>query len=259
MGLISEGIEQVVAFRLPVSMGEDGGSLCASREALVRWKSSWQDKFHQVYINGSFGGVTSDAEQRQMVVQLPTSFLSSVRIEVFAVSGSEADTDFSSHLEGSTGQSGRVKISLLREQKLPADSRAEIYFDNGTGQIDMANPLNNELLWIWPMREDKAGFGMSGFGLSDFGYDWSGAAGFGKGCFGIGQFGSDADLFEWLSGRLSAGAYRFAAKIFDEVGRESSTAQTGEIVVMPSAKGAERLTVFSFDKAENKLELRIEN
>jgi len=259
MGLLSEGIEQVTAFALPLSIGCDGRSLCATREVLVRWKTNWKDKFHQVYVNGKFAGVTADTESRQMMVELATSFSASVRIEVFAVAGCEADIDFSSDLESSKGDIGRVKISLLREQKLPAKARAEIYFDNGTGQIDMANPINGEMLRIWPMREDKAGFGMSGFGLSDFGHDWSAATGFGKGCFGIGQFGCDADLFEWLSGQLSEGVYKFAIKIFDENGRESTAIQTGEVVVIPSAKGAERLTVFAYDSVENKLELKIEN
>jgi hypothetical protein len=253
MGLISEGIEKVLAFALPMSIGEDGRSLSVSRDVIVKWKSKWNDKFHQVYVNGRFAGVTSDTEQRQIVAGLPTSFLSSVRIEIFAVEGCEADIDFGDCLAGSRGKSGRVRLNLLRDQKLAIDSGIEIFSDYGSGQIDMTSPINKEKLWMWSAREDKAGFGLSGFGLSDFGYDWSGAIGLGKGCFGAGQFGCDSDLFEWVSGQLNAGVYKFAVRILSEDGRESLAVQTGEITVLPSARGIEELTIKSFDKLSNEL------
>ncbi len=53
---------------------------------------------HQVYVNGRFAGATIDAEQRQMIVQIPTSFESAVRIEVFAVPPKELHIDLSAEI-----------------------------------------------------------------------------------------------------------------------------------------------------------------
>ena len=97
---------------------------------------------------------------------------------------------------------------------------------------------------------------MSGFGFSDFGYDGAAAVGFGKGCFGQGQFGLDADTFEWISGQMQAGIYKFAIKVTDEVGNERSS-ETGQVVVTPAAKPAEQLSVSSFDKQTNQLVLSV--
>jgi len=259
MGLVSEGIDNVRAFKLPIGIWADGESSELPRIALVQWKSSWIDKFYQVYVNGRFAGTTTDAEQREMIVQVPSSFESSVRIEVFAVDAQEADIDFSFELEDSRRDSGRVKISILRSQELPLDARAEIYGDCGSGQIDYQNDLTGGELLIWPSRQHKAGFGLSRFGTSDFGRGWSAAVGFGGGCFGLGEFGADADTIVWVSEQLSAGEYRFGVKIIDGFGKKSAAAETGGIVVLPAAKGAEGLEVLSFDEEENKLELKIRN
>ena len=97
---------------------------------------------------------------------------------------------------------------------------------------------------------------MSRFSASDFGYDSSAAVGFGKGSFAYGQFGLDADSIEWIGPAMSAGVYRFAVKVVDEAGNESSS-ETGQVVVIPSAKPAERVSISSFDKQENHLVLAI--
>jgi len=127
MGLISEGIEGVTVIELPGGIGADGDVFASPRSGLVKWHSGWSDKLHQVYVNGRFGGATVDGEQRELVVQAPSSFETAVRIEVFAVERGEADTDFSSAIERPFGESGRVRISLLRRQDLPAEGRFEIY------------------------------------------------------------------------------------------------------------------------------------
>jgi hypothetical protein len=197
-----------------------------------------------------------------MIVFLPSSFDSSVRIEVFAVDAAEADVDFGSELAGSRGESGRVKIGLLRSQLLPAGAKAEIYFDNGSGQIDYDRPINDEPILIWSACggwQEKCGLGLSRFGEGDFGWDWSAGVGFGAGLFGQGEFGVDAEIIEWVSGELAAGKYRFGIRIIDENGNVSESSETGEIVVIPAMKGVEEAEVVSFDRAENELELRIMN
>jgi hypothetical protein len=98
---------------------------------------------------------------------------------------------------------------------------------------------------------------MSRFGASDFGYDSAAAIGFGKGSYGNGQFGLDADTFEWVSTPLQAGVYKFALKVTDEAGNESNSSETVQITVIPAAKPAEQVSIFSFDKQTNQLVLRI--
>jgi len=257
MALISSGIERVRAFELPGGIWSDGGYVGTPRIALVRWRSTWSDKFYQIYVNGQYAGVTVDSQQRQMIVQMPTSLESPVRIEVFAVEAEQADTDFSSEIDSSIGQSDRVRISVLRSQGLPIGATAQIYFDNGTGEIDYDKALNDSPIRVWPAWQDKAGFGMSRFGASDFGYDSAAAVGFGKGSFGHGQFGLDADIFEWISPPLCAGVYKFAVKVTDKAGNESSGSETGQITVTPAPRSAERISISSFDKQTNQLVLNV--
>lgn len=257
MALISSGIERVRAFELPGGIWADGRGAAAPRIAFVKWRSGWSDKFYQIYVNGRYAGTTLEASQRQMIVQLPTSFGTPVRIEVFAVAANEADIDFSGELDSSTGHSGRVRISLLRSQSLPIGSTFQVYFDNGTGEIDYDRPLNDLPIRVWPAWQDKAGFGMSRFGFGDFGFDSAAAVGFGKGSFGRGQFGLDADTVEWVSRPMQAGVYKFAVKVIDETGNESGGSETGQVTVIPAARPAEQVSVSSFDKQTNQLVLSV--
>lgn len=259
MSLISNGIESVRVFGLPSGVWSDGKYPEALRVALVKWRSAWSDKFHQVYVNGRYAGTTLDSQQRQMVVPVPTSLESPVRIEVYAIEAENAGIDFSSELFQSTIDEGRVRFTLLRSQNLPMGATANVYYDDGTGEIDYSHPLNNSPIRIWPTWQDKAGFAMSGFGLGDFGCDATAAIGFGKGCFGHGQFGLDADTIEWTSPPLPTGAYRFGIKVKDELGHQSTPSETGLIIVTPAPKPAKKMRVASFDKQTNQLILEIEN
>jgi hypothetical protein len=257
MVLADKGIEKVGVFELPICIWVDGRYVGYPQTALVEWYSCWLNMFYQVYVNGQYAGATIDSQQRRMIVQMPTSVEMPVRIEVFAVEDKEANTDFSNEIEPSIGQSGRVRINLLRSQDLPIGATAQIYFDNGTGEIDYDNPINDSPIRVWPIWQDKAGFGMSRFCASDFGYDSAAAVGFGKGSYGNGQFGFDADTFEWVSTPLQAGVYKFALKVTDEAGNESDSSETVQITVIPAAKPAEQVSIFSFDKQTNQLVLRI--
>jgi len=257
MVLISSGIDRVRAFELPSGVWADGRYVGVPRIALIKWRSSFRDKFHQIYVNGRYGGSTVDSQQRQMIVQIPTCLETPVRVEVFAVEADQADTDFSNEIDLLLGQTGRVRISMLRDQNLPIGATAQVYFDNGTGEINYDSPLTDSPIRIWPAWQDKAGFGMSRFGISDFGYDSAAAVGFGKGSFGNGQFGLDADTFEWTSPPMNAGVYKFAVKITDRVGNESSCSETRQVTVTPAAKPAEQVSISSFDKQTNQLVLSI--
>jgi len=251
MGLVSEGIDWVRAFELPVGIWADGEIVAGPRVCLVKWHSEWRDLLHQVYVNGKLAGVTVDCEQKQMVVQTPSCFDRAVRVEVFAVELSEADIDFSDTLGQSKGDSGRVRLSLLRSQRLPAGARFEVYYGKGMGEIDYEIPIGGGP--VWSCWQDKAGFGLARFGEGDFGYEWAAGVGFGKGYFGSGEFGADADVIKWVSPALEAGVYKFGVKVIDETGNESAVSETGEITVIPSARPAEGLNVVSFEKQTNTL------
>jgi hypothetical protein len=218
---------------------------------LVKWRSVWADKVHQVYVNGRYAGATVDGEQRQMIVQTPDCFDRAVRVEVFAVEPGEADVDFGDMVDGCEGDSGRVRLSLLRSQRLPACARFEVYFNGGSGEIDYENPIGGGR--IWACLQDKAGFGLARFGEGDFGREWAGGVGFGRGGFGLGEFGVDADVIEWGSPVLEAGTYRFGVKVFDETGNESAASETGDVTVIPAARPANGLRVLSFDEEINEL------
>jgi len=259
MSLYSDGIDSVRAFDLPAGIWPDGRYVKEPRVALVKWRSTWSDKFHQVYVNGRYAGATLDFQQRQLIVHIPTSPECPDRIEVLAVEAEHADIDFSSELTQLPVDSGRVTITLLRSQNLPVGATAQIYFDNGIGQIDYNNPINDIPINIWPAWQDKAGFGMSQLGLGDFGWDSAAVIGFGKGSFGHGQFGLDADTIEWTSPILPIGTYTFGIKITDRSGRQSTASEIGPVTVTPAARPADRLSVSSFDKQTNQLVLDIEN
>ncbi|MBN1796730.1 MAG: hypothetical protein JW804_08655 [Sedimentisphaerales bacterium] len=254
--LISEGIEKIRVIELPAGFSTDGRYCPCYRVALVKFKSSWTDKLYQIYINGDFSGSTINLQQRQLVVPVPSSFETAVRIEVFAVQPEDAYVDFSGEFSGGYS-SGRVKLKLLRSQNLPPDSIIQIYFDNGGGIVDYENPLNDQPIPVWPNRYDKAGFGMCEFGNSDFGYDSAAAIGFGMGDFALGMNGLDADSIEWISEPLPKGTYKFAAIITDKNGKVSSAAETDSLNVIPSATPAEGLEVVSFNELNNELTLSI--
>lgn len=257
MSLIGNGIDSVRAFVLPVGIWSDGQCVRAPRMTLVRWRSVLQDMYYQVYSNGRYAGTTLDTQQRQMIVPVPSSLNSPIRIQVFAVKVQEADIDFSEELEGSLCNSSRVRMTLLRSQDLPFGATAQIYFDHGTGEINYDTPLNDSPIRLWSAWQDKAGFGMSRFGVSDFGYDSAAAVGFGKGSFGNARFGMEADTIDWTSPALQAGVYKFSVVVIDKKGNQSSFTESESITVTPAARPAQSLELSSFDKQTNELVLTI--
>ncbi len=257
MSFLCEGIHSVRVFVLPDGIAPDGTYAIVSRAALVTWCSSNEGMFHQVYVNGRLGGATLDAQQRQLVVHAPSSFQSAVRVEVIAVKPQDAHVDFADRLERPASSCSRVKLTLLRSQTLPAEAKANFYFDDGTGEIDYMQPLNTYPIPVWPCPQDKAGFGMAQFGGGDFGYDSAGAVGLGKGSFGHGQFGLDADILEWTSPALPLGRYRFGVRMVDCRGDESSASETQAVCVIPAARPAAKLNVAAFNPQTNQLTMSV--
>ena len=247
--ILSQGINKVRAFALPAGVSGDGSANQLAGAAIVKWHSAYDDMLHQVYVNGRFAGTTVELTQRQMIVPVPLSQKTAVRIEVFAVEPQFADVDFSDELNTSQNQTGRVEIEFPRTDNLPMDGKADYYLEG--------NRLNNRSIKIQPDFVGKGGFGLSSFGNSDFGYDGSAAIGFGKGNFGFGWFGFDADVLCWQSGQLQAGNYKFDIKITDNLGNTAEGQETETITVIPPAKPAEEMTIKSFDKQNGKLILQV--
>jgi hypothetical protein len=254
VGLISSGISKVRAFCLPAGIGADGKIIAEPRRALVRWHSDWLDKLYQVYVNGKYAGSTFGSKQRELIVHIPSSTQSAAVIEVFAVEPELIDLDFSDELQNADGKTGRVRINWSRRQSLPLRATAQIYSNNGSGDIDYDAPVNETPKIIWPAWQDKGGFGLSKFGRSDFGFDASAAIGFGRGCFGAGEFGLDADVISWTSGQLQPGKYKFAVKVLDSRSNEDEGRNETELMtVIPGARPAEEVSPASFDKQTNEL------
>ena len=256
MELISTGINEVRAFALPGGIAGDGSFTPEPMVVLVRWQSEWNDKLHQVYVNGEYAGYTFNTEQREMKVHLCLSSRAA-RVEVFAIEPIDGVKDFSDEL-GAIEQMGQVVLSWPRWQNLPIGGGVEVYSNNGSGEIDYDDSVTTQPNRIWLSWQDKAGFGMSQFGRSDWGYDGSAATGFGKGSFGKGEFGFCGDMICWNSESLQKGAYKFAAKIVDSFGNEDEgESETEFLTVIPAAVPCEEVNVVSFDKETNELVLNI--
>jgi hypothetical protein len=256
MGLASSGIYRVSAFGLAAGVRAGGSAIDEPLSVLVKWRSGYEDKLYQIYVNGELASVTTDLGQRGMIMPVLSSWSSAVRIEVFAVEPSEAHIDFSSQLP-SRQQAGRIRLSWLRSMVLPFEGIAQVYSDGRSGEIDYESPVSKEDIQLWPSWQDKFGFGLGQFGEGDFGYEGSAAVGFGMGLFGEGEFGFDADKVIWESDELETGRHKFAVKVTDRFGQVSDGEETGEITVIRSARPAEGLKVDFYDKAEDRLALCI--
>lgn len=259
MVLLSENISNVRAFAIPAGIFADGKVTENVSSVLVKWRSGWLDKLHQVYVNGRLASVTDDCEQRQITVPIPLSEQTAVRIEVFATEKENAHIDQSDNLNFPLAQQGRIQIDFAKTHNLPTGATVDYYHDNGSGNIDYDNPLNILPIPIWPRQQDNMGFGLSSFGKSDFGFDGSASVGFGKGNFGFGQFGFDACLMNWQSSQLTTGKYKFGTKVTDSFGNiDSASAETEQLTIIPPAKPAEKLSIYYFDKSINQLILKID-
>jgi len=256
MKLISDGVYSVRVFEVPFGIRADGRGAAMPAVVLVRWRSCWEDKLYHVYVNGRFAGATVDSMQRQMMVHVCSSFESAVRIDGFAVDKIYSHLDLSGELGICREGSGRVKITIVRNQSLPAEATVCIYSNGGSGEIDYEQAINKEVIKVWDKWQDKGGLGLGKFGLGDFGYESCGAVGFGRGSFGLCEYGIESEFIEWTSEPMAAGVYKFGLVITDGYGN-SSVSETDEITVIPSAKPAEGLSVCSFDSAAKKLILKV--
>ena len=256
MGIISDGIKNVRVFMLSAGVGADGSGIEESLFVLVQWHSEYEDRLYEVYADGKLAGTTHGPDERQIVVPVCLSECEPVRIEIYAVYAGETQTDYSGQL-GELPKNNRAEMNLAREISLPYEGIAEVYSNNGNGQIDYGEPVTKEKILLWPGWQDKTGFGLGSFSIGDFGFDGSGVAGFRKGEFGEGQFGFGAETIAWLSGELATGIYRFGVKVTDQFGNSGEPIESEEKIVIQQAIPAENVGVVSYDKASNELVLEV--
>ncbi|HBG27488.1 MAG: hypothetical protein A2Y10_02845 [Planctomycetes bacterium GWF2_41_51] len=245
--LLSE-VSKVRVYALPAGVSGSGKANQLAGSAIVKWNSTYTNMLHQVYVNGRFAGVTVGCTQRMIIVPLPLSQKTAVKIEVFAVDYLNTNTDYSEVIRSEQIQAARIKIEFPMTDELPVDGNLDIYFED--------KKLNKATIKIQNEYSEKGGFGLSSFGKSDFGYDGSAAVGFGRGNFGLGGFGFDAELLCWQSEQLKTGTYKFDIRISDSMGNHTDLIETETLTVISPATPAERLTVESFDKNNGKLILK---
>lgn len=253
MNLISSGIDNVRACVVPAGIGLGGHCVDEPLSILVKWRSAYSDKLHQVYVNGRFAGVTDGCRDRRLRVQLLSCWGSVSRVDVFAVESEYGQVDFGddARLEKN---GGRVELAWGRQQGLPFGGRYDVYMDSG-GRVD-PEPLTGDVA-VWPVWQEKGGFGLSEFGRSDFGFDGGASVGFGRGVFGGGEFGFDADEIRWVSDELDSGQYRFSVRIADRSGNNCVEMESDEAVIIRRAKGAGQLRLDSYDKSSGIISLNV--
>ena len=257
MSLISDGIEQVRVFKVTTGIAVGGSGVNEPCDVLVVWNSQHFDKPHQIYINGEFVGVTQDGAERSLCVPHRSCYGGSIRVDVFAVEPEGSTTSHSDQVNKTAGY-GCIELSWPRQMQFPFASIANIYSNDGQGEVDLATAINRDVLMLWPSWMDNWGFGLCQFGVSDFGYDGSAAVGFGVGCFGEGEFGFDVDLVKWRSEELENGTYKFTVKVSDEFDNSDGEQITSEeMTVIRKAIVPGELSVSSYDIDDGKLILKV--
>ena len=247
-------IDKVRATVFPAGYLKDGTAAALPGVILVRWKSGHTDKLFQVYVNGEWAGVTSHTEQRELSVQYDHTH--TAVIEVIWVTADDKFVDWGGRVTGWKKTDGsHAVLSFSRRGTIPLGSEARLYGDRGLGEINFAEVLDRQAVWLEPT--EKWGWGLDAFGRGDFGYSGTGATGWGKGSFGYGEFGFDADRLSFESEELAAGRYRFAVRLADAAGNlDEGEILEAEVNIDPLPVGP-GLSIESYDDQTETLALNI--
>lgn len=254
MAFSTEQIEAVRAESFPMGRLRSGKVVATSGLVLVRWRSGLSDRLFQVYVNGCLAGVTSEPDQRMLLIHIEPRNLAA--IEVGAVDAEERWSDHSPELTGFSNQdSSRVELRVPRRGELPLNSVVKVYWDFGSGTIDYSEELGERVVWL--EEAEKWGWGLDGFGKGDFGYSGTGAVGWGKGSFGDGEFGFDGDVLTYRSQAIDPGKYKFDLRLMDGLGNlDAGGSGVVEVFVDPIQPSGE-LEIESYDDSSNSLMLKI--
>ena len=145
MAFSTTNIDKVRAMAFPAGMLSDGELVSLGGLVLVSWRSSETDKLFQVYVNGRWAGTTSHPQQRMLLVEY--EHIHTAAIEVIAVEPAEKDTDYSDELSGFVGDGCHAILSWPKRGVLPLESKANVYWDGGNGEVDYGEPLTTQDIW----------------------------------------------------------------------------------------------------------------
>ena len=255
MGFSNENIFNVKATGFPLGMGRYSSCIDFPGLILVSWRSSVADMLFQVYVDGTWAGVTFSCDQRKMLV--PCGHTRTVAIEILGVDPADQYVDYSCELSSFTNDKdgGYVKLTWPQKGNLPWGSKIEIYGDNGSGVIDYDEPLYSRNVWLH--LSEKWGWGLDAMGRGDFGFSGTGAVGWGHGGLGRGEFGFDALIQSFSSEVLSPGLYQFAIRVVDSCGNYNSEDDTiCQVYADPLPAGAD-LSIENYDEQNDQLRLCI--
>jgi hypothetical protein len=185
----------------------DSGAVAVPGAVEVTWKSTHEDRWHQVYVGGVLAATTAAPEDRHLIVAVPSAGdgLNPVLIEVVAVEAEDRSVDFGSELSAPAIALGsRVHLTWQAGPYLdPGLDSFSVFADARTGTVDYTRPLNELPLPARPGRAEPWGFGCGGFG--------------------VGGYGAGAASYEWISDPLEPGAWKFAVVASDAAGNRRGT------------------------------------
>lgn len=222
-GVTQEVFEVVLARSV---VGGGGGGEADQDQVLVHvwWRAPGQgERLVQVYVNGVLTEVTTHVEQRELWLMCDRT--RTQRIELLAVDAGRSGMVWASH-EGALdcwepAVVGSAKMAVVRDEKLPADTRLIVEVDGREGDRGL----------MWPAGEHRGGFGGL-FGLGEFGLDAVTGPGLGQGELGLGALGVDGTAWRWRSDDLAAGTHELKVKARDKRGVEVAGAVTVDGVVI---------------------------
>jgi len=210
----------------------DGRPALAPGAAEVTWDSTCEDVWHQVYVHGHLAGVTARPEDRRLIVAVPaegSGATAMAAVEVVAVDAADRSTDLGAELSGfGAGRGSRALLTWQAGEYLDAglDSFA-VYADGRTGTVDYGAAVNDAPISARPG------------GVAPWGY--------GCGGFGVGGYGLSAACYEWTTGPLEPGPWRFAVVAIDAAGNRLATAAEAVVVVNMLPRPATRLRFAAYD------------
>ncbi len=231
MAFSIEGITNV-RVRRPAAGLSAGRAASEPGAVEVTWASTQAGRWHQVYVGGRLAGVTAMPEDRRLIVPVAADrggMPGLVLVEVIAVDGADRWTDLGGQLAGFPAEAaGRVRLLWQAGPYLdPHLSAFDVFSDGRTGTVDYSWPLNEAPIPARPGGRDPWGYGAGGYG--------------------VGGYGRSAAVYEWTTGRLEPGTWRFAVCATDEAGNRLAPAGEVELAVAPLARPAEDFGLAAYD------------
>jgi hypothetical protein len=226
-----EGITNVRVRRPAVGLSE--GRPAAPPGALeVTWESTQADLWHQVYVGARLAGVTAARADRRLVVPVPADrggAPAQMLVEVVAVDAADRWTDLGGQLVGFPPEAaGRVRLTWQAGLYLdPYLAAFDVFADGRSGTVDYAVPLNESPIPARPGGRDPWGYGTGGYG--------------------VGGYGRSAAAYEWTTGVLEPGRWRFGVAASDKAGNRLATAAEIDVDVAPLARPPEDVRIDGFD------------